>query len=264
MFKNRKRLLILLLLLLFISFFILSYQKKNYSLLNEILAYPLNVFNLTTSYIYTTFDTLKNAVRENEKLRKQLNELMLDRQLYSEIMLENKRLKNILNLKENNPSFFTAAKPIARGYDRLLNTIIIDKGKEDGIKKDMAVITVNGLVGKVHQVKNNFSEVILLKDPNFSAAVRLQNSRHEGIVSGTGLSYCLLKYIPPEQIVQEGEILITSGLDGVFPPGILVGIVSHIGTKRLDFFQYIEVMPFQPDSKIEEVIILKPYSKSGS
>lgn len=263
MFRAKKKLIIYL-FLLFIAFFILTYQKKNYPLLHEVLVYPIDLFNQTISNIYTRFESLKNAIRENEELKKQIYELMIERQLYSEIMLENKRLKNILNIKDKNIAFFTVAKPISRGYDRLSNTIIIDKGKDDGINKDMAVITVNGIVGKIHRIRNNFSEVILLKDPNFSVAVRLQNSRHEGIVSGTGLDYCLLKYIPPDQVVEKGEVIITSGLDGIFPPGILVGIVSNIRENRLDFFQYIEVTPFQADSKIEEVIILKSYSKSGS
>lgn len=263
MLKSKRRLTILI-LLLFISLFILSYQKKSHSLLNEILTYPLDVINLTTSYIYKTSTNLLNTNKENENLKRQLNELKIERQTYSEIMLENTRLRNILALKENNLAFFTTARPIARGYDRLLSTIIIDKGKEDGIKKDMAVITANGLVGKIHVVRDNYSEVILLKDPNFSAAVRLQKSRNEGIVSGTGGRYCLLKYIPPEEPVQKDELVITSGLDGIFPPGIFVGIVSYIGAERTDFFQYLEVTPFQPDSKIEEVIILKPYNDKKS
>lgn len=263
MLKSKRRLIIFI-FLLFITLFILSYQKKSNSLLNEILVYPLDVINLTTSYIYKAFTNLHNTTKENEELKRQLNELKIERQIYSEIMLENKRLINILSLKENNLAFFTTAKPIARGYDRLLNTIIIDKGEKDAIKKDMAVITANGLVGKIHVVRENYSEIILLRDPNFSVAVRLQNSRHEGIVSGTGGAYSLLKYIPPEEPVQKDELVITSGLDGIFPPGILVGIVSHIAAERTDFFQHLEVTPFQPDSKIEEVIILKPYNDKKS
>lgn len=263
MLKSRRRLTILI-ILLFVVLLIFSYQKKSYSKLNEILVYPLDVINLTTSYIHKTFTDFRNVIKENEDLKRQLNELKIERQTYSEITLENKRLRNILALKESNLVFFTTARPIARGYDRLLNTIIIDKGKEDGIKKNMPVITANGLVGKIHVVRDNYSEILLLRDPNFSVAVRLQNSRHEGIVSGTGRRYCLLKYIPPEETVQKDEFVITSGLDGIFPPGIFVGILSYIGAERPDFFQYLEVTPFQPDPKIEEVIILKPYGKNGS
>lgn len=258
MFKNKRRLTILI-LLLFIALLILSYQKKSHSLLNEILLYPLDTINLTTSYAHKIFTNFYNLIKENEDIKRQLDELKVERQIYSEVMLENQRLKNILALKENSLIFFTTARPIARGYDRLLNTMIIDKGKEDNINKDMAVITANGLVGKIHAVRDNYSEIILLKDPNFSVAVRLQNSRHEGIVSGTGRSYCLLKYIPPGEPVQKDELVITSGLDGIFPPGIFVGIISYIGAERTDFFQYLEVTPFQSDAKIEEVLILKPY-----
>ena len=259
MIKSKRRFVILL-FLLFIALFILSYQKKSQSLLNEILIYPVDILNRTTSHIYKTFADLYSMSDENERLKRQLMELHIERQRYSEIMLENKRLRDILGLKENNPLFLTTARPVARGYDRLLNTIVIDKGKEDGIKKDMAVITANGIVGKIYAVRDKYSDILLLQDPNFSVAVRLQNSRHEGIVSGTGRSYCQLKYIPPEYSVEKNEPVITSGIDGIFPPGILVGVISYIGKDGTDLFQYLEVTPYQSGSKVEEVIILKPFT----
>ncbi len=259
MFKSKKRLIILL-LLLFIPLFIMSYQKKSHPSLNEIFVYPFDLINGVTSYIYNSFSNVSSAIEENDRLNKRMAELLIERQSYSEIMLENKRLRAILALKENNPAFYMTARAVARGYDRLLNILIVDKGKEHGIIKNMAVITTNGLVGKIYTVREKYSEVLLLNDPNFSVAVRLQNSRHEGIVAGTGRRHCLLKYIPPEESVEKDDLVITSGLDGIFPQGIPVGIVNHIAKEGTDFFQYLEVIPFQSDSKVEEVIILKPFT----
>jgi len=259
MLKNKKRLMVLI-IFLGMAIFILSYQNKDNSSLYRILLYPFDLINLFTSEIYISLKQVSNTINENEELKRQLNELKVERHIYNEIMLENQRLKNILSLKEHTLTFFTTAKPIARGYDRLLNTIVIDKGKKDGIIKDMPVITANGLVGKIHSVRDDYSEILLLKDPNFSAAIRLQNSRHEGVVVGTGHSYCLIKYIPPEESPQKEEPVVTSGLDGIFPPGIPVGIISYIGSERTDFFQYLELIPYQPDAKVEEVIILHLYS----
>src|SRR5271169_4870348 len=123
----------------------------------------------------------------------------------------------------------------------------------------MAVMTPQGLVGKVYSVRDSYSDVLLLQDANFSVAVRLQNSRHEGVVSGTGNGngYCLLKYVPPEENVEKGEVVITAGFDGIFPEGLPVGVVSKVKKEGIEFFQYIEVRPFQASEKVEEVIVLK-------
>lgn len=259
-----KRRVILLFLLLIVVFLVLSYQIKGHPLINEMFVYPFDLINGVTFNIYNFFIKFRDAMEENEKLNKRLSELLTERQQYSEIILENKRLRTIVGLKETDPAFFTTARAIARGYDRFLNTLIIDKGRNHGIVKNMAVVTANGLAGKIHAVREDFSEVLLLNDPNFSVAVRLQKSRHEGVVSGTGRGYCLLKYIPPEEIIEKDELVITSGLDGIFPSGIPVGVISYIGKDGGEFFLYLEVTPFQSSSKIEEVVILKPLSSKTS
>lgn len=255
-----KRKFIILFLFLFVVFLVLSYQIKGHPLINEKLAYPFDLINEVTFNIYNFITKFRDAMEENEKLNKRLSELLTERQQYSEIILENRRLRTIVGLKETDPAFFTTAQAVARGYDRFLNTLIIDKGKNHGIVKNMAVVTANGLAGKIHAVREDYSEVLLLNDPNFSAAVRLQKSRHEGVLSGTGRGYCLLKYIPPEEIVEKDDLVITSGLDGIFPPGIPVGVISYIGREGAEFFLYLEVTPFQSSSKVEEVVMLKPLS----
>ena len=120
----------------------------------------------------------------------------------------------------------------------------------------MSAITQQGLAGKVSAVRNDYSDIMLLTDPNFSVAVRLQESRYEGVLTGTGLRYCVLKYVPSETPVKEGDIVITSGLDGIFPQGLPVGRVTKVRTEGIEFFQYIEVVPFQATWKIEEVLIV--------
>lgn len=264
MIKHKRRLIILLLLFI-ILFLLLSYQKKWYPLINEMLTYPFDLINAMTSNIYTSFNRLRDAIEENERLNKRLNELLIERHQYNEIILENKRLRAIVGLKESNSAlFFTAAKAISRGYDRFINTLIIDKGENHGISKNMAVVTSVGLAGKIQTVRDDYSEVLLLNDPNFSVAVRLNKSRQEGIVSGTGRGYCLLKYMPPEVHIEKDELVITSGLDGIFPSGIPVGVVSHIKRDSAEFFLHLEVTPFQSSSNVEEVVILKPLHSKTS
>ncbi|MDI6801724.1 MAG: rod shape-determining protein MreC [Thermodesulfovibrionales bacterium] len=260
MSRGKKRVLILL--VLFLTAFILmtiqhsSQRSGKIFILLRSLSYPYDMINSLTSSAKNTLKEFWSAFDENKRLKKDLRDALFERQRYSEVIHENKRLNEMLNMKEHLPNYVTTAKVIARGYDKLLNIVIMDKGKNNGVKKDMAVMSPAGLVGKVYSVKDDFSEVLLLKDPNFSVAVRLQNSRREGIISGTGHNYCLLKYVPPEESVVKGELVITSGLDGVFPQGLPVGVISLVKKEGIEFFQYIQVLPLQSDAKIEEVAVV--------
>jgi rod shape-determining protein MreC len=122
----------------------------------------------------------------------------------------------------------------------------------------MAAITPKGLAGKITGVSDSYAYLLLLSDINFSASVRLQGSRAEGVLSGTGSRKCVLKYVPFEDTVKAGDVVITSGLDMLFPPGIPVGYVTKVDSKTGGgYFQYIEVQPFQDTTKIEEVVIVK-------
>lgn len=257
---GKKRLLIPFILFL-ITLFLVIYQYKNIpypiqTTLKDILFYPVDSLNSLSRAIKFSILDLINTYKENKSLKEQINKLMLERQIFSEIIQENKRLKEALSLKEMEPKYLTTARIISKGYDRFLQTMIIDKGRKDGILKDMTVITPKGLVGKIYSVREDFSVVLLLKDPNFSAAVRLKDTRIEGIISGTGGRYCILKYISPEEDIKVGEIVVTSGLDGIFPKGIPVGFIKSVKKEGIEFFLDITVSPFQDDKKLEEVIIL--------
>ncbi|MGO9611481.1 MAG: rod shape-determining protein MreC, partial [Dissulfurispiraceae bacterium] len=222
MSKGKKRFIIFFSLsLIALIVMTLQHNRRPFQFLNT-LSYPFDVLNGFTKSIRMTSQHLLNTFVENKKLKEEIAKMLLDQQRFGEVLQENKRLREILSIKAQTPNYVTAAEAVARGYDRLLNTIIIDKGKVDGIEKDMTVITSRGLIGKIYSVENDFSTVLLLTDPNFSVSVRLQKSRTEGVLSGTGYEYCLLKYISFETPVENGEVLITSGLDGLFPPGLRV------------------------------------------
>ncbi len=257
MSKGKKRLLILF-VLVSATLTLMSYQhdKRVFSFLNMV-SHPYYALNEFTSNLGLTINRIRHAFEENNLLRKEVNQLLVEKQQYQEFILENERLKALLSLKEQEPRYVAAARVIGRGSDKLLNIAVLDKGGKSGIEKGMAVMTPLGLVGKVYSVRDSYSEVLLLNDSNFSVAVRLQNSRQVGVVSGTGDGYCLLKYVPPEENVEKGEVVITSGFDGIFPEGLPVGIVSKVKKEGIEFFQYIEVRPFQSSAKIEEVLVLK-------
>lgn len=257
MSKARRRALILFSLILVALFLItVQHQKRSFDFL-DFLAYPFHLLNSLTDSLGTGVRHLWSGPEENRQLREMISKLIIERQGFLETIEENKRLREILDIKEHTPSFVAAANVIGRGYDRYLNTVLIDKGRQDGIVKDMAVVSVNGLVGKIFATEPRYSKVLLMKDPNFSVAVRLQTNRYEGVLSGTGHAYGALKYIPRDITVKEGEVLVTSGLDGIFPPGITAGTVHSLRVDTGTFYQDIRVAPAQADAEIEEVIILR-------
>jgi rod shape-determining protein MreC len=222
----------------------------------QTLSYPYDLLSWSISSVSAKFSEILNVADENRRLRSELQAATIEKQGFSEIIAENRRLHEMLNLKAQLAPGGTAAQVVGRGYDKFSNTRVIDKGRQNGIVKDMPVITEKGLAGKVFSVRKDFSDILLLTDTNFSVAVRLIGSRQDGVLSGSGGWRCILKYVPVEETVKEGEIVITSGLDGIFPPGIPVGRVIKIQTEGVEFFQYIEVAPFQQASTIEEVLVV--------
>jgi rod shape-determining protein MreC len=194
---------------------------------------------------------------ENTRLKAEIRSLLEEHQKYQETLLENRRLQELLSMKEKEQKYITTARVIARGTDQWSNTFILDKGGSDGVTKDMTAITPKGLVGKIVEVSTSSSSLLLLTDLNLSVAVRLQGSRREGILSGTGLGKCQLKYIPLEEEVKVGEAVITSGLDSLFPQGIPVGFVSKVDKKGTGLFQNIEVNPSEDNAEVEEIGIIE-------
>jgi rod shape-determining protein MreC len=257
MLRARKRLLIVAVLVLAAFVLIPIFGKKDgIPPALKPLSYPYDTLSSIISSLSDGISGVINAAEENNRLKAELQTTLAERQRYGEIVKENQRLHELLSLKQQVQGGGIAAHVVGRGYDKFINTLVIDKGSNDGINKDMPAITSQGLAGKVYTVRKDYSDIMLLRDPNFSVAVRLQESRHEGVVTGTGQRYCILKYVPTENPVKEGEIVLTSGLDGIFPEGLPLGRVTKVLTEGVEFFQYIEVVPFQASGKIEEVLVV--------
>ena len=250
-------------LLMALTFFLMTYQSKKGRILpGYTVNNPLNSSNVAveslTDAVKKPFIRMALREEENRRLKKRLDEVLIEREKEQEALLENSRLKELLKLQERQENVIAAAKIIAQGSDYWTNTLVLNKGLKDGVVKDMSAITPKGLAGKITDVSESYSRLLLLTDINFSASARLQVSRNEGIISGTGTRKCILKYVPYEEEVKTGDIIVTSGLDQLFPAGIPVGYVSAVDRKgRGGNFQYIEVTPFQDSRKMEEVIIVK-------
>jgi rod shape-determining protein MreC len=225
------------------------------------LSYPLNLINESyTSANTSVHDTLRKYTLREERLREVESELLsakLKEQKFDELLLENQRLKEALGLKKSLTGYVATARVISKGPGRWSNAYVIDKGIEDSVEKDMTVITAQGLLGKVQEASGSYSVVLLIDDARFSAGVRLQSARKEAVLSGAGLNRCVLKYVDTDTEVSRGERLVTSGLDGLFPPGIPAAFVTEVKTTEGTLFHRIEATPLVDTRRVEEVIIIK-------
>ena len=193
---------------------------------------------------------------ENKNLKKKINELEALLISYQEDHEEAKRLKKLLSIADDYKDRFVAARVIGREQAALSRTVLINKGSFDGLKNGMPAIAYPGLVGRLIDVSWHVSRVLLLIDENSNVDAIVQRNRTQGIVSGAGSQGMILKYISKTQDVQKGDIIVSSGMGGVFPKGRLIGQVISVDRRDTGLFLKISVAPFVDFSKLEELLIL--------
>jgi rod shape-determining protein MreC len=193
---------------------------------------------------------------ENKNLKKKVDELKKTLVTYQESHQEAQRLKKLLSIVDKYHYHFIAARVIGREQAALSRTVLINKGSSDGLKNGMPVVANPGVIGRLVDVSWNASRVLLLIDENSNIDVIVQRNRTQGIVSGAGSRGMILKYVSKAQDVQEGDVIISSGMGGVFPKGWLIGRVMHVDRKDAGLFLKIDIAPFVDLSKLEEVLIL--------
>ena len=224
----------------------------------DFLIYPLKVLEQGVS---STIDYLRSVIFFWEKGERdtiqRLAECEGEKNRYKEDALENERLRSLLQLKSERADYVAAARVFARDPTNWFQIIWINKGLDNGIARNMVAVTPIGPVGKIHRVLKERSGIILITDVNSSVAVRLQNSRVEGILEGRGDNRCYLKYVAKDIEVAAGENVITSGLDGIYPEGLKIGYVSDVDKEGSELFQLIVVAPSQDLNKVEDVVILR-------
>jgi len=251
-----------LLLLVVVALTLMTYQSNKgiiapFRFAGEFLNYLNEIVHSFSTTAREPFRKIMLRDEENKRLKAEMNRLVLEQQRYRDIFFENMRLREMLGLREKEKRYIATARIISRGLDRWSNTVVIQKGKRDGVTKDMAAITPSGLVGKVSLAADNYAYVLLMTDINFSAAVRIQETRKEAILSGTGARRCVLKYVPEEDVIKEGEVVVTSGFDELFPQEVPVGYVSRVSKKGASIFQEVEITPFQDLTRLDEVVIVR-------
>ena len=200
--------------------------------------------------------TVAGYTAENERLRKRIVELEMERNRFFEAEATNQQLRQLLDFRSQLPSASITASIIANSASAWFQSCSIDKGSADGVRKGMSVVTPLGVVGRVVDVAARSAKVLLLTDANSGIDVMVQRTRARGIVSGSLENGTVLKYVKRTEDIQVGDRLITSGLDGVFLKGLMVGTVSKVRKQNLGLFQTIEVMPAISPARVEIVLVV--------
>jgi len=194
--------------------------------------------------------------KENQALKRELQELKLQMNRYREADLANERLRALLNFKKSIATPLLPAQVVAFDPSGWFQTILIDKGRNDGVVQDMAVVSAEGLVGRIIGVGSHHAKVLLILDGNSAVDGYIQRSRARGVLVGLGLELCLFKYVQRNEDVQVGDQVISSGMGGVFPKGLHVGTVQEVVRGSSGLFQRVEVKPAVNFSRLEEVLVV--------
>lgn len=212
--------------------------------------------------ILSSTSKLMTVYRDNEQLRQQVEQLQQSTLTLNELSAENQRLQAMLDYKRSAPQFeLVAATVIAREPGTWFNTIVINKGSDVGLTKDMSVITPKGLVGHIVAVYGNSAKVMLMLDPRSAVGglVQRPESRVTGIVVGQAQSNKVPRMInlARESDVIKGDNIITSGLGGIFPKGIVIGEVFDVKNEDGGLLKYAEIKTAVDFSRLEEVFVVR-------
>ncbi len=209
----------------------------------------------STSYVWHNYFYLRGVRAENRDLKHQIERMSLERVRMSQDADQARRLQALLAFREQFISETMAAQVIGSSGSELSRSVYIDKGERDGIKPDMAVITADGIVGKVLRVYGSTSLVLLIDDQTSGVGAILDKTRLQGILRGTPSGEVVLEKVMSDETVPAGELVLTSGGDGVFPKGLLVGKVTKVAPGS-ELFLNIRVRPAADLSKLEEVLVV--------
>ncbi|MBN1282970.1 MAG: rod shape-determining protein MreC [Proteobacteria bacterium] len=207
---------------------------------------------------------LVGAAQERDALAARVAELEGEALRSEEVSRENERLRALLGYREGFPQRTVVARVVANDPRSEFKSITIDRGFSDGVRPLMPVIGPRGLVGKVGTVDRGSARVLLLTDPNSSVDCMVQRSRARGLAVGTawrtelkpGFYIARMEYLRRVSDIREGDVVVTSGFDTVFPPGIPIGTVKDVSTSRYGVFTGATVVPFENMAELQEVLVV--------
>ena len=209
------------------------------------------VRNLWSGYV-----ALKDAHRENDTLKHELQTLQVRLQEERAEAQRTDNLRQLLELRERAQLDTAAAEVIAGAASPDFRTVTIDKGSSDNLATDMAVISPAGVVGRVILPSRRASKVQLLIDRNAAAGALIERTRVQGVVMGAGDAILRMQYVPGTADVKTGDLVVTSGIDGIYPKGFVIGTIDHVD-RGVGAYHEIFVRPAVDFSRLEEVLIVR-------
>jgi rod shape-determining protein MreC len=223
--------------------------------------YPFEKAVVSTGHFFrrnwNNYVDLHNARNENRELHEEIARLKLEQVHYKQDAEQAQRLQALLGFKQNYVGQIMAAQVIGTSGTEQSRMITIDKGYKAGVQADMAVITPDGIIGKVKDVFRMSSQVLLISDRDSGAGVILQGSRLQGILRGTPQGELRVSDVMSDESIQVGEQVITSGGDRIYPKGVPVGTVTSVSPDHdNDPFLAIKVKPAADLARLEEVLVV--------
>lgn len=206
-------------------------------------------------YLWRNYFYLRGVRQENRELKQKIEQLEIERARLSEDAEQAHRLQALLGFKEQFIAQTVAAQVIGSSGSEQSKSIYIDRGAGDGLKPDMAVITPDGIVGKVLRVQNHVASVLLIDDQSSGVGAVLEKSRLQGVLRGTATGEVTLEKVMADEAVQPGDKVLTSGGDQIFPKGLPVGTVTKV-SPGAELFLNIRVKPVADLSRLEEVLVI--------
>lgn len=261
--STTRLILLLLALLLSVIFLLPTHTRDVLQTVGRpasyIVSFPLEALasaNLKVAKVWQEYVALRRVREENRQLRHELEVLQRQNMDLRELASSGHRLAALLEFKEQFAPQTVAAQVIGRDTTNWYRGIILNKGERDGIRPEMGVMTPAGVVGRVVKTGPSSSVVLLVTDRNNAITGIIQRSRDEGIVEGTLQAGARIKYLPLLANVRVGDVVVTSGLTGGFPRGIVIGTIQALEKEEGELFQAAELLPEVDMAKVEEVLVI--------
>jgi rod shape-determining protein MreC len=262
---NRYRFYLLAILLLLAALILYSYNHRQKSVttfferavLSAAAPFQLGIDGTANGVVRVWHDYLwlvdtrqrnLELASENRKLRARLNQI-------DEVTLQNQRLRKLLAFVDDLDLAALPAQVIGEDVTPWARTIVIDKGSRSGLRQGLPVVASDGVVGRVIKTSSHSARVLLITDPSSAVAALIQNTRSRGILRGHG-DRLSVEYIEHEATIQPGDLLVTSGMGGIFPKGLPLARVVSTSQDYFDLFQRIEAVPTADFSRLEEVLVV--------
>jgi rod shape-determining protein MreC len=213
--------------------------------------------NRTAFGLWSTYQDWKNVRAENRRLRDEAQRLRVESLRVSEVDEENRRLRRLLQLKEALPLETISGEIIGREWGGWVRSLTVNRGRSSHVMRLTAVIGPDGLIGRIVDVRGGSSVVQVLTDPASTVGAHVVRTRTPGIIEGEPRGTLRFKYMARDGAgMQVGDLLVTSGLGGLFPRGIPIGRVRSIDDRGSALFHYAQITPAVDFARIDEVLLL--------